>query len=161
MSSVPFLQWCRKNGLWCSKTDAPTHTTMDGGKLSIPFEKLELFYNRCIEAVISGEYIYIVELKTPIYNMFMDVDYMDKYGLDDDKYIDIITTICKTVSEKSCIISLANHKKKKDLIKSGIHFNWQFPVDKTAALSLRDKVIDVLSDKYPDDDWDKFIDTAV
>ena len=50
---------------------------MDGGVLSVPFDRLNQFNEKYIEAIRSGEKLFIVEQKSPTYNFFVDIDYKD------------------------------------------------------------------------------------
>jgi len=48
---------------------------MDGGVLSIPFDKLREFYDVYVQSVLKGEQVFVVEQKTETYNFFVDIDY--------------------------------------------------------------------------------------
>ena len=50
---------------------------MDGGVLSIPFDKLTAFYETYVKAVTTGEKVFVVERMTERYNFFVDLDYKD------------------------------------------------------------------------------------
>ena len=68
-----FKSWCSKNKFKNAK--ATSHVLMDGGVLSIPFDKLDEFCEQYVEAVKNDEKLYLVEQKTPTYNFFLDIDY--------------------------------------------------------------------------------------
>ena len=53
-----FKSWCRRQG-FCNGSNL-SHVLMDGGILSVPFDKLNEFYEMYIKAVQSGEKIYVV-----------------------------------------------------------------------------------------------------
>jgi len=55
-------EWCRKNGF--NNARNLSHVLMDGGVLSIPFDKLREFYEVYIKSVDSGEKVFVVEQKT-------------------------------------------------------------------------------------------------
>ena len=74
-----------------------SHVLMDGGKLSVPFDRLNEFYDKYIESVKSGERIYVVEQKSETYNFFVDIDYKDVDPLGIDDIHDISKNICETV----------------------------------------------------------------
>ena len=63
-----FKRWCREqkfnNGANLS------HVLMDGGVLSVPFDRLDDFYDKYVEAVKASEKVYVVEQKTERYNFF-------------------------------------------------------------------------------------------
>jgi len=48
---------------------------MDGGVLSVPFDKLRDFYTVYVSSVTIGEQVFVVEQKTETYNFFVDIDY--------------------------------------------------------------------------------------
>ena len=160
-----FKTLCAKHNF--NSKDNISHVLMNGGILSVPFDRLSIFYDICIQCIKHGEKIYVVEQKTDIYNFFLDVDYIG----DDPLSLEEITSFSKTIfskvksfssSEQKCIISLAKPKKKGAKIKTGIHLN--FPnliVDKARAIQLMYHVLHTLSEVYSFIDWSKFIDPCV
>ena len=68
-----FKSWCKRQG-FCNGSNL-SHVLMDGGILSVPFDKLNEFYEMCIKCINKGEKIYVVEQKTDTYNFFVDIDY--------------------------------------------------------------------------------------
>lgn len=162
-----FKEWCFKNGFVYNKQKHSTlsHVLMDGGSLSIPFDRLDDFYEKCMECIKSGHKIYVVEQKTKLYNFFLDIDYKDEEALDLDNIKSICKVICdkvKTLGGKDCIISVAEPKQVGNLIKTGIHLNWHgFVVDQEGALSLRDHIVSTLKIAYGSQDWNDIIDVAV
>ena len=69
-----FKQWCREQGFLNNSN--VSHVLMDGGILSVPFDRLNDFYKICIQCIKNGEKIYVVEQKTDNYNFFLDIDYI-------------------------------------------------------------------------------------
>ena len=68
-----FRAWCRKEKFNNGK--ALSHVLMDGGCLSVPYNRLEDFYEKYVEAVRSGdEKVFVVEQKTERYNFFVDIE---------------------------------------------------------------------------------------
>ena len=55
-----FKQWCKNQG-FCKSGPNLSHVLMDGGVLSVPFDRLNDFYEASIDAVKRGEKIYVVE----------------------------------------------------------------------------------------------------
>lgn len=162
-----FKEWCRKNDFIYDKQRHSTlsHVLMDGGSLSIPFDRLDDFYKKCIECINQREKIYVVEQKTQLYNFFLDIDYKDDDALDLENIKNIAKIICdkvKTLGGRDCIISVAEPKKVGTLIKTGIHLNWHgFVVDQEGALTIRDHIISTLKLIYGNQDWNDIIDVAV
>ena len=132
----------------------------------MPFDRLNEFHERYVEAVKRGERLYVVEQKTETYNFFVDIDYKDKEALDLNEIKDVCKVICDKVKRhggKDCLISVSPPKKCGDLIKTGVHLNWpSFVVDQTSALALRDHILVALSKaKGRGTDWNEIIDTSV
>jgi hypothetical protein len=61
-----FKKWCKEQKL--NNATNLSHVLMDGGVLSVPFDKLNEFHEKYIEAVRSGEKLFVVEQKSPQYN---------------------------------------------------------------------------------------------
>jgi hypothetical protein len=159
-----FKSWCADQKF--NNATNLSHVLMDGGVLSVPFDKLNDFYDRYIEAVKSGERLYVVEQKSEKYNFFVDIDYKDKEALDLDEIKDICKVICDKVKRhggKDCLISISPPKKCGELIKTGVHLNWSgFVVDQTSAVALREHILVALSKaKGRGTDWNEIIDAAV
>jgi len=138
---------------------------MDGGVLSVPFDRLDDFYKKYVEAVNTGEQIFVVEQKTEIFNFFVDLDYKSDASLSFVRIEYLTKLICDKVTllgGKNCLISVAKPKKvADDKIKTGVHMNWEnFPVNQRAAVSLRGHILRLL--KIGDDeDWDNIVDSSV
>jgi|TARA_R110000823_G_scaffold286467_1_gene404769 hypothetical protein len=138
---------------------------MDGGKLSVPFDRLNEFYDVYIQSVKSGERIYVVEQKSETYNFFVDIDYKDVEPLGIDDIREISKTICDTVNfhgAKECLISVSPPKPSGDITKTGIHLNWpEFVVDQNSAIALREHILVSLSKFNSTMDWNEIIDSSV
>ena len=138
---------------------------MDGGVLSVPFDKLNDFYEKCVEVYNSGEKIFVVEQKTENYNFFMDLDYKDDEEMSFEQIKSVCKVICDKVSKfggKDALISVAEPKPIDTLIKTGIHINWPgFVVNRSSALGIRDHVINTLNLAYGSRDWKDIVDISV
>lgn len=158
-----FKKWCNHNNF--NNATNLSHVLMDGGVLSVPFDKLNEFYEKYIEAVKSGEKLYVVEQKTETYNFFVDIDYKDEKALTLSEIQDICKIICDKVKRhggKECLISVSPPKKSGDLIKTGVHLNWPgFVVDQSSAVALREHILVALSKAKGSIDWNEIIDSAV
>lgn len=155
--------WCKTNQFF-NNTNL-SHVLMDGGKLSIPFDKLENFYKIYVESINLKQKVFVVEQKTPTYNFFVDVDYKNEEPLPEEESKKIIKIICNktfTFGAKRAIISISVPKINKDLIKSGIHIN--FPglvVDQKSAIEIRRHIINELTIHMIHEDWENIIDLSV
>jgi hypothetical protein len=155
--------WCKINNL--NNPRNLSHVLMDGGVLSIPFDKLREFYDVYIKSIKAGEKIYVVEQKTETYNFFMDVDYKDDECLTLDQVSSICQIICdkvQTFHSTKCLISVGEPKPKDSQIKTGIHLNWQgLVVNQAGAIQLMHHVVHTLEKVYSAKDWTKIIDSSV
>jgi hypothetical protein len=138
---------------------------MDGGVLSVPFDKLNDFYEKYIEAVKRGERLYVVEQKSETYNFFVDIDYKAEKPLEVEEIKNVCKVICDKVKRhggKECLISVAPPKQCGTLVKTGVHLNWSgFVVDQASALALREHILLTLSTMNSSTDWNEIIDLAV
>lgn len=159
-----FKNWCSKQG-FCN-ANSLSHVLMDGGVLSVPFDRLDDFYAVCVDCINKGEHIFVVEQKTETYNFFIDIDYKDTEALTLEEIKNISKIICdkvKSLGGKDCIVSIAKPKVVgKNMIKTGVHYNWHgFVVDQEGAISLREHVVSTLRLVYADKDWNDIVDVAV
>jgi hypothetical protein len=158
-----FKRWCKDQG-FANNSDL-SHVLMDGGVLSVPFDKLNDFYEKCVEVYNSGEKIFVVEQKTENYNFFMDLDYKDDEEMSFEQVKSVCKVICDKVSKfggKDALISVAEPKPIDTLIKTGIHINWPgFVVNRSSALGIRDHVINTLNLAYGSRDWKDIVDISV
>lgn len=159
-----FKHWCKQQG-FCHGGPNLSHVLMDGGILSVPFDRLNDFYNVYIESVKNGEKIFVVEQKTEKFHFFVDLDYKDTEELSFDRLEEVCRTICDRVStftDKHALISVAEPKKCGDLIKHGIHMNWSgFVVDHGSAMALHSHIVSALSVMFPSKNWGEIVDTSV
>src|SRR6056300_963115 len=103
-----FKKWCTQQKF--NNATNLSHVLMDGGVLSVPFDKLNEFHEKYIEAVKSGEKLFVVEQKSPLYNFFVDIDYKDTHSLTLDEIQDICKIICDKVKRhggKDCLVSVS------------------------------------------------------
>ena len=158
-----FKKWCNHNNF--NNATNLSHVLMDGGVLSVPFDRLNDFYEKYIEAVKSGEKLYVVEQKTETYNFFVDIDYKDDVALTLNEIKDICKIICDKVKRhggKECLISVSPPKKAGEFVKTGVHLNWSgFVVDQFSAVALREHILIALTKAKGSVDWNEIIDSSV
>ena len=158
-----FKQWCSQNGFMGGTP--VTHVLMDGGVLSVPFDRLDEFYRGCIQCIRANEKIFVVEQKTDVYNFFVDVDYKADEPLEIEDVKSLALDICFKVGALSlpqrCLVSVAAPKRKDGQIKTGVHFNWpDLKVNQEGAISLMYHVISTLN-TVRSGDWASYIDKSV
>jgi hypothetical protein len=158
-----FKEWCAAQGF--STSTNLSHVLMDGGVLSIPFDRLNEFYKVYVECVKGGERVFVVEQKTEIYNFFLDIDYKDDEAMSLEKIEQVSKIICEKVNSLgggNCLVSISKPKPHGTQIKSGIHINWpNFPVDQKNAVYLRKHIVNTLTKLYPTEVWEKIVDDSV
>ena len=158
-----FKSWCAAQKF--NNATNLSHVLMDGGVLSVPFDKLNDFHEKYVASVKKGERLYVVEQKSETYNFFIDIDYKDESSLDLDEIKDICKVICDKVKRhggRDCLISVSPPKKCGELTKTGVHMNWPgFVVDQSSAIALREHVLVALSKAKKNLDWNEIIDAAV
>jgi hypothetical protein len=161
-----FINWCKKQNFYTKTPNSDvSHVLLDGGRLSVPFDRLNDFHEKYIEAVKAGEKLFVVEQKTPNYNFFVDIDYKDTKALTIEEIQDICKVICDKVKRHKggdCVISVAQPKKVGELVKTGVHLNWPgYVVNQASALALREHILVALSKAKGSTDWNEVIDSAV
>jgi hypothetical protein len=158
-----FKSWCAAQRF--NNATNLSHVLMDGGVLSVPFDKLNEFHEKYVDAVKKGERLYVVEQKSEEYNFFVDIDYKDESSLDLDEIKHICKVICDKVKRyggRDCLISVSPPKKCGELTKTGVHLNWPgFVVDQSSAVALREHILVALSKAKKNVDWNDIIDAAV
>lgn len=158
-----FKQWCVSRG-YANSTNL-SHVLMDGGVLSIPYDRLTDFYKVYVNSVKNDEKIFVVEQKTEVYNFFVDLDYKDAKALSLERIESIVRVIGEKVNSLGggdCLISVSKPKPHGELIKSGIHLNWpNFPVDQKNALNLRQHIVSTLTTIYKGTSWEDVVDNSV
>lgn len=160
-----FKEWCKSHGFF-EKNPNPSHVLMDGGVLTVPFDRLTDFYEKYVECIRANEKLYVVEQKTiNAYNFFVDLDYKD----DDPMSLEDIKRVCKVICDKvskyggkDALVSVAKPKPVGDLVKTGVHINWpNFPVNRSSAIALRQHLIGTLNLAYGSKNWEDIVDLSV
>jgi hypothetical protein len=158
-----FKKWCIEQNFY--KKPNVSHVFMDRGSISVPFDRLNEFNHKYIEAVRSGEKLFVVEQKTPTYNFFVDIDYKDDQALTIEEIRDICKIICDKVKRhggKKCLVSVSQPKPSGEYIKTGVHLNWpDYVVNQASALALRQHILVALSKAKGGPDWNAVIDSSV
>lgn len=186
----PLKIWFCRNKAFIKKSDKKTeetHLLLDGGRIHVNPESEPAFFSAYAEAVKKADKLYVVERRTtPYFNYFIEFDYRTKGFVDGTllarilgSYLqrEIVSKLFRfpdghngeehtfvTVSYCPCAID-----PKGDGYKTGIHYNWHFPVTiETAklvrmflvrALSVMSK--DQLGVESPCESWSKVVDPAV
>lgn len=116
-----------------------SHTLMSGGSLCVPTCDNEEFFKTYVQ-VAAKEKVFTVELKTPRFRFFMDIDYVNETKLSRDDIVRIAHEIHDVIPGR-CVVAVAKPKPKDKLIKSGIHLHWpNLIVTKAEAVELMGKI---------------------
>lgn len=80
------MSWLRDNGWWLphASADKPTHLLLDGGKARVPDDSAGAFLNAYTLAVVRGPAPCLVELRTAVFRLFLDLDLAFSAPLDFD-----------------------------------------------------------------------------
>tara|TARA_B100001093_G_C26813017_1_gene1008354 strand:- start:411 stop:1790 length:1380 start_codon:yes stop_codon:yes gene_type:complete len=118
-----------------SNDEKPSHLLLNGYKLYVKDNNIEIFNKKYAEALNNNEYHYIVECRKNLFKLFFDLDFLmseDKYNtflpnlknFDNTdniflKFIKIINDVIYEFYNKyyDCIITTADIKKIKKIIK--------------------------------------------
>jgi hypothetical protein len=155
-----------------------THRLLDGGNIHLGKEEMEEFYSVYATDIVSGFKNYIVELRTPIFKYFIDLDIFDHEYYTGKSLLRIIVKIQKALSyftnrssfNDDVYVCTTPEKrvKKEDIeyIKTGVHLIWPtIYVTQEIALFLRQFIIQFLISKMgprPDhNDWEDVVDETV
>lgn len=116
-----------------NEDEKPSHLLLNGYKLYVNNENIDLFNKKYAESLENKEKHYIVECKKEIFKLFFDLDFLltqDKYDKIEEnlnenenifiKMIKIINDVVFDFYEKSytCIVTTADIKKVKKIIKN-------------------------------------------
>lgn len=147
-----------------------THLLLDGGRLCVPDDHAGTFLNMYFNAVLRKERVAVVELKTPIFRLFFDID--ARVATDATDLTPTLQCIYAAVHEFWAIsgavrmlVCAAPPKPQDDGTKLGFHV--VFPtvyVNAPIALAFRDVLLKALDDACPDtclNTWADAIDPCV
>ena len=179
-----FLFNKRKNGLSAyikknSDDDREcTHRLLDGGNLHISKSELNQFYNVYATDLVSNLKNYMVELRTPVFKYYIDMDIFDHEFYTGKKLQKIIIKIQTALSfffgrhtfdsDVYVCTTPPKHvfKEEQEYIKTGVHLIWPHVlVTQEIALFLRQFIIQYLIIKIGErpehNDWGDVIDETV
>ena len=173
-------EWLNSNNFLCVEDDdrKPTHLFLDGGRATIPYDRLGEFYDVYSFCINNKNELFVVETKTDIFRLFADIDFLIEKNSDkQNEYtiIDIVKHIQSVITDlynepKKVIICDSQDKKTikngKEYIKQGFHLFWRdIYIDRKNALIIRNKCISRLRLIYGERDennkWDDVFDGCV
>lgn len=174
----PLNNWLTSNFCFMTKGDKrpSTHLLLNNGRLHILPTLIPEFYKRYAIDLKNGYKHYIVEIKTEVFKLFCDLDFLDTKPLlleDIRKYIitiqSVINSFYTNVDIK--VIICTTESKKVDhygveYIKTGVHLIWpNVYTDQRNALILREGFIQKLiknhSERMYYNTWSNVVDDTV
>lgn len=168
-------KWILRENFFKTENKKITHLKLNGGKLSVPENKLLKFQKLYAKDIENDIPHYLCEMKTSTYKLFIDVDLLDNEALTDStilEYSRLIHTIVVhyyphlrpyliicTTTPKPVSINEYNY------IKTGVHMIWPDIIVSYENISwLREVIIQYLTNKLGNrslETWDKIIDETV
>lgn len=114
-----------------------THLLLDGGKLAVPDERAGAFLNEYANAIARGETPKVVELKTPVFRLFVDLDFKEPASEFSECLVDACLNVARaSFGETTEMIVMRND------VSHGVHL--VFPdvyVTPGIALAFRSEVL--------------------
>jgi hypothetical protein len=95
-------KWFNENKLFTNKQNKErpaTHYLLDKGCVHIPFEKQNDFFRVYVEALSKGEKLYLVEKKTDLFRLFIDLDMEEEDPVDLSRVEEYVAKIQEVVAE--------------------------------------------------------------
>ena len=153
----------------------PTHLFLDGGRAYINFDKLDEFYEVCKECITKNIGIFVVECRTDIFKLFLDLDFIGNLSIEYDFIIEVVNHIQEIIYDlygENQDVILCNTQSKmiekndKEYEKNGFHLFWPgIDINVSTALKIRDIIIDKLKIIYGErneiNKWADVVDESV
>lgn len=178
MNNDGFSQYIKMNNFMVSSPPY-SHLLMNGGKLFVPSDRRAEFLIKYAHYVQTYK-LYVIELKTKIFRLFLDLDFFQEIGLPQQMLIKYITTIQKALytvlshthdpKESRVIVCLTKNKSvvknNEEYVKTGVHLYWpDVHINTEYALIFRRILIDALEEQYGErgnhNSWDDVVDKTV
>lgn len=165
--------WLREHGwLLARASDArPTHLLLDGGRARVPDESAGAFLNAYAIAVVQGLRPCLVELRTPVFRLFLDLDVVERadHPLD---FARVMTVLQRRVgatfeedAPRAVVCATPPAATADGGLKAGRHVVWtNVWCTAATALALRAAVVDDLQAELPDacvKPWTAVVDACV
>ena len=165
-------KWLFDKG-YVSKGRGPhvTHVCLDGGSFSVPDKESDTFLVKYLESLGKKEKLYFVEMKTPVFRMFVDMDLKDGKAYEVCEIQDIVQTVHMSIrdlfgNEREAVVCTTEPKTLSDgLVKTGVHILWDVSVDCRHAKLAAQKITYDLEEKYgprqETNPWTDVVDSSV
>jgi len=146
---------CKQKGLL---VDDKTYNylLLNGGKLQVDND--EEFLRMYVDHL--GEQLFVVQMRTPVFKLFVDFDYEASYELSVIDCIELAKVFHESVcllfdkkTDNNMIVCTASHSKlkKNKKVHTGLHFHWpSILVDSANAKLIREHIISEISSTFGD-----------
>ena len=155
-------QWIRDSGWWMARGDSggsgakPTHLLLSGGRVCVPNESAGAFLNAYAIAVVKGAEPCVVELRTSVFRMFLDLDIKTPEDSPLDFEAAVMPIIQKRATEffdedePRAIVCVTEAKRTDDGVKAGKHVVWtNLYATSSTAMAFRAALLDDLEAALP------------
>ena len=161
------------NGWWLRRGAGkkPTHLLLDGGRVCVPEDSEGTFLNQYVLLLAKGgPPPAVVELRTPTFRLFMDIDARlppDTHFDFDSLYFSLYSASKAFFQEvPRMIVCTAPLKHEEAAVKHGMHIIWPtIYVTSAIAMAFRDQLIPALREEFGDDvfvnSWEDIVDVCV
>lgn len=157
-----------------------SHRMLDGGNLYVPPHKMDEFFAEYVSSLQKNQQLFITETTTPIFKLFIDLDFCNPEAIREEKIMDYCKFIqgivgeflnnIYSVQERMTIVSVSPPKEKEKnkaiYQANGIHMNWpNVLVNIHDAFLLRKAVIYALETQYGRrpfyNTWEQVVDESI
>lgn len=152
-------EWAKRRGYWTRDRETATHLLLDGGKLAIPDDANGEFLNAYATSVVRypNAKPCVVELRTPRFRMFADLDVCPPGDFDAEKFLTIVLDAFDVPGR--AIVSTPNVPGAGG--KRGFHVTWPDAVVTAGiAAHLRRRALERLAG-VPGYAWETVLDASV
>lgn len=171
----PLTQWLHVTGKFIKKDEEKesTNLMLNGGCLDISNTDDYNFFLDMYSKNLDKNKYYFIEKKTKIFNMFLDLDFIDKEIIDILEVTKHIQQVINFFYEKEfiCIVCSADYKniikQNTDYIKQGFHLHWSgLHVDTVTSKQIRLSIVKKLKTIYGKPEsryntWEDVVDECV
>lgn len=172
----PFYSWLKKQNYWvyANGDNKLSHLFLDGGKACVPPDAEDSFICKYAEAILSLTKQYTVEVRTPQFRLFMDLDIKFPSTQTETVWDDVMSVIAVIQSRVSqmfadtddhtaVVCTTPVKKLDEQVCKLGLHIIWSFiTVNAKQAMDLRETCIARLSERPAfHNAWTDVIDASV
>jgi hypothetical protein len=169
-------RWRVSSGSGGGTSQTTTHLLLSGGKLGVPESDAGAFLNAYALAVVRGERPCVVEIRTPLFGYFVDLDIRVRGEYPGDS---ALRAVCSVVAHAAgtafetvpsrVVACRAGLKTESDgSTKVGVHLHWPGTVvSSRGALAVRDVILTSLKFLasslvgFEGQPWDSVVDAAV